>query len=268
MIVPSRPTLLLSGMIALLGTGLVLGQGWENSRYEVDGKKSGYLYMDEGTRSLQDDDFLNPGMFAVEAGEVLWNAADPVTGVSCASCHEDAESSMRGVAARYPVYDPEIGGLINLEQRINQMRIETMGAEPFEYESDDLIALTAYIASQSRGMPIEVAIDGPAAPFFEAGKAFFFERRGQLDLSCSQCHDDHAGQKLRGDLISEGHVTGFPIFRLLWDEMGSRHRMFQWCNISIRAEPYAFGSPEYLNLELYTAWRSMGLPIETPAVRR
>jgi sulfur-oxidizing protein SoxA len=263
-----RSTGLLAGLVAVLGTGLVLGQGWEASRYEVAGKKSGYLYMDETTRGLQDDDFLNPGMFAVDAGRALWERPDPVSGKSCASCHEDAETSMRGVAARYPVYDPQVGGLVNLELRINQMLVDTMDAAPLDYESDDLLALTAFIAYQSRGMPIEVATDGPAAPFFAAGKEFYFTRRGQLDLSCAQCHDDHAGQKLRGDVISEGQVTGFPIFRLIWDEMGSRHRMFQWCNASVRAEPYALGSPEYLSLELYTAWRSSGLLVETPAVRR
>lgn len=263
-----RSTMLFVGLAAVSGTGLVFGQGWDVGRYEADGKKSGYLYMDETTRALQDDDFLNPGMFAVDAGRVLWETPDPVSGVSCASCHEDAETSMRGVAARYPVYDPKRGGLVNLELRINQMLVETMGAAPLEYKSDALLALTSYIAYQSRGMPIEVAIDGPAAPFFSAGKDFYFTRRGQLDLSCAQCHDEHAGQKLRGDVISEGQVTGFPIFRLIWDEMGSRHRMFQWCNLSVRAEPYDFGSPEYLSLELYTAWRSSGLLVETPSVRR
>ncbi len=263
-----RSIMPLAAIVAVLGTAPLLGQGWDASRYEVDGKKSGYLYMDETTRLLQDDDFLNPGMFAVDAGRALWERPDPVSGVSCASCHGDAETSMRGVAARYPVYDPKVGGLVNLELRINQMLVDTMDAAPLAYESDELLALTAFIGSQSRGMPIEVAIDGPAAPFFEAGKAFYFARRGQLDLSCAQCHDDHAGDRLRGDVISEGQVTGFPIFRLLWDEMGSRHRMFQWCNVSVRAEPYALGSPEYLSLELYTAWRSSGLPVETPAARR
>lgn len=267
MMMPWRSSVLLAAGIAVFGTSFVLAQGWDAARYEVDGKKSGYLYMDQATRDLQDDDFLNPGMFAVETGQALWDREDPISGVSCASCHGDAETSMRGVAARYPVYDPAVGKLVNLEGRINQMLTDTMGAESLPYE-DDLLALTAYVGLQSRGMPIEVAIDGPAAPFFEAGRTFFFERRGQLDLNCSQCHDDLAGQKLRGDLMSEGYVTGFPIFRLIWDSMGSRHRMFQWCNTSVRAEPYALGSDEYLNLELYVAWRTRGLPVETPAVRR
>jgi len=237
-------------------------------RYEVDGLRSGYLFLGPGTRALQDDDFLNPGMFAVDRGRALWTRVEGGEGLSCASCHEDAETSMHGVAARYPVYDEAQDGLVNLELRINEMRTEYMGAEPFPYESDDMLALAAFVSHQSRGMPMQVEIDGPAAPFFDQGRDFYFERRGQLDLSCSQCHDDLVGERLRGDLISQGHVNGFPFYRIMWGSMGSRHRMFEWCNTSVRAEPYALGSQEYLELELYLAWRGSGLPIETPAVRR
>ena len=35
----------------------------------------------------------------------------------------------------------------------------------------------------------------------------------------------------------------------------------------VRAEPYAFGSPEHVELELYLMSRARGLPVETPAVR-
>ncbi|MHA1559610.1 MAG: sulfur oxidation c-type cytochrome SoxA, partial [Alphaproteobacteria bacterium] len=105
-------------------------------------------------------------------------------------------------------------------------------------------------------------------PFFEAGREFFFEQRGQLDLSCAQCHDDRDGLRLRGDTISQGQINGFPFFRLMWDSIASTHRMFEWCNVSVRAEPYPLGSDEYLNLELYVAWRGRGLLMETPAVRR
>jgi sulfur-oxidizing protein SoxA len=252
----------------VLATGAVIAQGWDESRYEVDGRKSGYLYMGETTRALQDDDFLNPGFFAVDRGAELWKLVEGTEGKSCASCHEDAAVSMKGVAARYPVFDEKRGGLVNLELRINEMRRDHMGAAEYEYESEDLVALTAYVATQSRGLPMEVAIDGPAAPSFEQGREYYFRRRGQLDLSCSHCHDDNAGQMLRGDLMSQGQVNGFPIYRLIWREAASRHRMFAWCNWALRAEPSPLGSDEYLALELYVAWRGRGLPVEAPAVRR
>lgn len=259
----------LAGLLVMtLAAGAVAGQGWDESRYEVEGRRSGYLYMGEATRALQDDDFLNPGFFAVDRGEELWSRVEGTEQKSCASCHDDAATSMRGVAARYPVHDEAQGGLVNLELRINQMRREHMGAAEYAYESPDLVALTAYVATQSRGMPLAVEIDGPAAPFFEAGRDYFFRRRGQLDLSCAQCHDDNAGSMLRGDLMSQGQVNGFPIYRLMWQSAASRHRMFAWCNWALRAEPSPLGSDEYLALELYVAWRGRGLPVEAPAVRR
>ncbi|HSF65751.1 MAG TPA: sulfur oxidation c-type cytochrome SoxA [Paracoccaceae bacterium] len=229
---------------------------------------SGYDFLDAGTRALQDDDFLNPGFFAVERGAALWRQADGATGQSCADCHGDGPEAMRGVAARYPLVDAQTGALMNLELRINDERVRRLQAEPLALDSDEMIALTAWLSFQSRGMPMQVTIDAAARPFFDRGRDYYFQRRGQLDLACTHCHDGLVGQKLRGDTISEGQINGFPIYRILWREMGSRHRMFEWCNTSLRAEPHAPGSPEYLELELYLAWRGRGLPIEAPAVRR
>lgn len=235
---------------------------------EIEGRRSGYLYLGAQTQALQDDDFLNPGMFAVERGRELWTAPDGAAGLSCASCHSDAAETMRGVATRYPRFDAERNAIINLELMINRERVRHVWTEPYAYESEELLALTAFIANQSRGMPVTVDVSGPAAPFFERGRAYFFQRRGQLDLACSQCHDDRAGLLLRGDQISQGQTNGFPIYRLIWRSVASTHRMFEWCNTSMRAEPSPLGSEEYLDLELYVAWRGRGLAMESPAVRR
>ena len=69
-------------------------------------------------------------------------------------------------------------------------------------------------------------------------------------------------------MISQGQVNGFPIYRQLWQTMGSTQRMIAWCNEAVRAEPYPAGSQETVDLELYAKWRARGLPVETPAVRR
>lgn len=255
------------GLLSLLAAGSADAQGWDISRYQVEDRKSGYFYLGTQTRALQDDDFQNPGIFAVDRGARLWRQADGTAGRSCASCHANAAESMKGVATRYPAYDAATGGVANLELVINRER-QRMGAVPYRYESEELVALTAYVTFQSRGLPRAVDITGPAAPFFEQGKEFFFQRRGQLDLACNQCHDDLAGGMLRGDTLSQGQTSGFPMYRLIWHTTASTHRMFAWCNTSMRAEPYQLGSTEYLNLELYVAWRGRGLPVETPAVRR
>jgi L-cysteine S-thiosulfotransferase len=252
--------------IACTGAGLLTAG--ELSRYIVDGRRSGYTYLSEENQRLQDDDFANPGLLWVERGRELWDHVDGSAAHSCASCHGDAAQSMRGVRTRYPRYDPTRGQLISLEQQINRCRQERLQAMPHPYESEALLALAAFISFQSRGLPIDVRIDGPAQPFFEAGKVFFYQRRGQLDLACAHCHEQYAGQRLRGDVISQGQINGFPVYRFTWQTLGSTQRMFEWCIVSVRAEPYSYGADEYVNLELYMAWRGRGLPVETPAVRR
>jgi sulfur-oxidizing protein SoxA len=245
-----------------------VAEGSAASLLQVENRVSGYLFLGVATRALQDDDFLNPGMFAVDKGAEIWRRAEGTAGLSCFSCHGDAAESMRGVAARLPRFDAERAGVINLEILINREREWHLGAAPLPYESEELLALTAYIAFQSRGIPRDVDVSGPAQPFFEAGRDFYLARRGQLDLACVHCHDQRAGQMLRGDRISQGQTTGFPFFRLMWNVVASTQRMFVWCNESLRARAYPLGSDEYLNLELYTAWRGRGLPMEAPAVRR
>ena len=37
--------------------------------------------------------------------------------------------------------------------------------------------------------------------------------------------------------------------------------------IGVRAEPFDYGAPEFVDLELYLMSRARGLPVETPAVR-
>jgi L-cysteine S-thiosulfotransferase len=237
-------------------------------QYIVEERRSGYTYLSEENQRLQDDEFANPGVLWGEQGRELWQRVDGAAAMSCAGCHGEAAESMRGVQTRYPRFEPARGKLINLEQQINHCRTERMQAAPYPYESEALLALTTYVSMQSRGLPIDVRIDGPAQPFFEAGKAFFFRRRGQFDLACTHCHDQYAGQRLRGDVVSQGQINGFPIYRHTWQTLGSTHRMFEWCNVSVRAEAYPYGADEYVNLELYMAWRGRGLPVETPAIRR
>ena len=240
----------------------------EPSPHIVADRRSGYTYLSEEHRQLQDDTFGNPGMLWVERGRELWDRTQGNSQQTCAGCHGDATTSMRGVRTRYPQFDPRTEKLINLEQQINRCRTEQSRAEAYPYESEALLALSAFVSFQSHGLPLSVDIEGPAAPFFEAGKAFFMRRRGQLDMACRHCHDEYAGQRLRGEVVSQGQTNGFPVYRLSWQTLGSTHRMFAWCNTAIRAQPLAYGADAYVNLELYLAWRGQGLPVETPGVRR
>ena len=230
--------------------------------------KSGSSFLGADLRSLQSDDFANPGTLWLERGEKLWSAPAGTKNQSCAGCHQDAKTSMRGVAARYPKVDAESGRLLDLEGRINLCRTRRIGAGPLRYESEELLALTAYVARQSRGMPLNVSIEGAARSHFDAGEKAYRLRRGQMNLSCAHCHEANWGKRLLSETISQGHPNGYPVYRMEWQAMGSLERRLRACLSGIRAEMLPYGAPEYLDLELYLAWRAQGLPVETPGVRR
>jgi L-cysteine S-thiosulfotransferase len=232
-----------------------------------DQRRSGYELMGRETRSMQDDDATNPGMLWVLDGEALWNRKAGAADRACAACHGDARTSMKGVAARHPAFDAAARRPVNLEQRINLCRSERQKAPPLAFESRELLALTAYVARQSRGLPINIAIDARSKPFLDAGSEGFHRRQGQLNLACSQCHNDNWGKRLAGSVIPQAHPTGYPLYRLEWQGLGSLERRLRNCLIGIRAEPYEFGAPEFVNLELYLMWRANGMKIEAPAVR-
>ena len=241
--------------------------GEDYGKYAVGDRRSGYTYMTKESKAIQDDDFENPAMLWLEEGEQLWSETEGKAGKSCKSCHDAAEDSMKGVAAAYPKYDKKIKKLKNLEQQINTCRTEQMGAKPFKYESKQMLGMTIYVRNQSRDMPVNVSIDDEAAPFFAKGKEFYYQRRGALDMACKHCHEDNPGKYARANLLSEGQINGFPTYRFKWQKPGSVHRRFRGCNKNIRAKPLKYGADEYVNLELYVAWRGRGLPVETPAVR-
>ena len=230
-------------------------------------RRSGYEFMSRETRAMQDDDFVNPGTLWVLDGEALWNRKDGAARRACADCHGDARASMKGVAARHPAWDAAAGRPVNLEQRINACRTGRQQAAPLAYEGKDLLALTVFVARQSRGMTIEIASDGRMRPFLDAGRELFTRRQGQLNLACAQCHDEQWGKKLAGTTIPQAHPTAYPIYRLEWQGLGSLQRRLRNCLIGMRAEPYAYGAPEFVDLELYLMWRARGMKLETPGVR-
>lgn len=248
-------------------TGLATGPGNVAASQRSPAPVSGYGSQMPETREIQDDDDQNPGFLWVDYGAELWEERAAESGKACASCHGQAEETMRGVGASYPKFDASSGKLINLEQRINRCRRENQQGAEWPWETRELLAMTAFIRHQSRGMPISIDIEGPAKPFFESGRAYFYQRMGQMDMSCAQCHEKHVGKHLRSDLLTQAQINGWPVYSLGYTRVVSTHEIFRHCNQKIRAQELEFGAEEYVNLELYMNWRGNGLAIETPAVR-
>ncbi len=227
---------------------------------------SGWRFRTDETQALEADDFENPAMVAVEYGIELWETPAGTSNQSCADCHGDVES-LKGLRANMPRWNEAKGKPESLEHIINASITEHQGADAWKWESAEMLAMTSLIGLQSRGMPMTVQSDGPMSEWVEKGKGLYYQRVGQLDMSCSQCHEDNYGNMIRADHLSQGNINGFPTYRFKWQGLGSLHRRFSGCMKNIRATPFKRGSDEFVALEAYLAWRGAGLGIETPAVR-
>lgn len=233
----------------------------------ADERRSGFEFMGPTTQAMQTDDMANPAMLSVLAGERIWREPTGNAEQSCNSCHGDPAQSMRGIAARYPAYDADAQTAIDLAGRVNLCRARHQRAEPFPREDAALLALVALIGLQSRGLPIQPDPDPRLDPWRMRGAEFFEERIGQLNLSCAQCHDDNEGGHLGSAPIPQAHPTGYPIYRLEWQELGSLQRRIRGCFVGVRSEPWPYGTDNYIALEAYLMQRAAGMKLETPAVR-
>jgi len=229
--------------------------------------KSGYEYLTPATQEMQDDDFANPGMTAVEEGRVEFHKAG-VNDKSCASCHGENGSKLNlKKIASYPIYNKEYEKPFTLQEQINFCGEEYLDNVPYVYDCTDLVELEAFVRYKARGEKVNVDITGPLKPFYEKGKKLYNTRFGQMNMACVVCHDQFAGQRLRGQVLSQGHSNGFPEYRLGSGKMTSLHGRMEECFRSFRADTIDRGSDELINLELYLHSRGNGLAIETPAVR-
>ena len=228
---------------------------------------SGWRFRTDDTQAFQMDDFDNPAMLTVDKAVDAYSMVEGGAGESCASCHGDVES-FAGLAAVMPKVDEETGKLVVMEDLINECRTERMQADAWKWSGQDMQGMVAHIGLQSRGMPVNVAIDGAAEPFWQQGKDMYYTRYGQLEMSCANCHEDNYGNMIRADHLSQGQTNGFPVYRLKQAQLISRHNRFRGCIRDTRAETFAEGSDEFRALELYVQSRGIGLSVETPAVRQ
>jgi sulfur-oxidizing protein SoxA len=257
MIYVNKITLLLCGFLLASPAATLGGEA-----------KSGYDYIKPATRAMQDDDFENPGLLAVERGQQLFNNKQPAAGKACAECHGmDGDRLNTSNIARYPVYAERAAEIVTLQQRISRCRTANGGSKTLPVDHPDLVALETFVRSRASGETVNVQTDGPVAGLLQAGEKLYRTRYGLIDMACYQWHDVYPGQMIRGQKISQGQGNGFPAYRLDTGEITSLSRRIQQCLTLMRAEPFDADSAESRLLELYVMSRSNGLRIETPAVR-
>lgn len=227
----------------------------------------GALALDKDAKSQYDSIMEFPPFEGViDAGKEMWEKPFK-NGKTFASCFPNGG---KNVAGNYPYFDDKLGKVVTFEMAINQC-LKDNGEPEFKYSDMNTMGiLTSYARTLSDGMKMNVKVSSPAAlAAYEAGKDHFFRRRGQLNFSCSSCHVDNAGNRIRAEVLSPslGQATHWPVFRG-GETLVTLQARFVGCNKQVRAVPFPVGSEEYNNLEYYLSYMSNGLPMKASVFRK
>lgn len=227
--------------------------------------KNGVYAIDENARlQWEDMEQFPPYEFEVDDGRVLYETPF-ANGKTYADCFGDG-----AVRDQYPHFDEERDMVVTLELAINECR-QANGEEPLSYKKGDIAELSAFMAFESRGQVVDVQVSNAGAyDAYMDGKEFFYSKRGQMNLSCADCHMRATGYYLRADIPSPaiGQITHFPVHRSKWAQLGTLHRRYGGCNENIRAKAFPPQSAEYRNLEFFQTVMSNGLEFNGPGSRK
>lgn len=228
---------------------------------------NGPYSMDAGLRKQWIEiDAFPPYQFAVDKGKQMFETPF-ANGKTYGDCFPNKGV---GIRQNYPYFDTKSGEVITLDVALNQCR-EANGEKAFNYNKDDMAALTAYMAYTSRGKPFDIKIpnDPRALAAYQKGEEYFYTRRGQLNFSCASCHVQSAGDHIRTEVLAPalGIVAALPIYRSEWGGMGTTSRRLTSCNSQVRGVPLKPEDEQYRDVEYFLSYMSNGLPISGPGAR-
>jgi thiosulfate dehydrogenase len=94
----------------------------------------------------------NEYMSMVEKGRELWVSPQLGTnGVACAQCHPNGANTH---PETYPKFQQQLGRVIALREMINWCLIHPLEGAALEMESEEMVAIEAYLAWERRGVEL------------------------------------------------------------------------------------------------------------------
>src|SRR6266446_302154 len=214
----------------------------------------------------------NPAILLAERGLAVWSAKGP-SGKACVDCHEGGlEKAMKGVATRYPKYLPSYRRVMSIEDYLTVHAPERTGNEMLA-QSPAHLAMTILIKMQSNGMPVNIDVTSPEArTAYERGRAFYYQRVGQRNHACADCHDtDRGAGRYAGARVLSVAQTGltrhFPLWFTIPRRIWSVRTRFQFCMLPLGTNYLAADAPAYADLELYLTAFDNGKPMTVPGIR-
>lgn len=234
---------------------------------------TGLAFLPPSLQALNNDAGSNPISLWLDRGALAWT--DAANGPSCASCHGQAQT-LRQTVVTYPRLAADGKRLINLEDQIQACRTRSGKAAPMgSVENEEVLALSALLHQAAKGLAWDVKAPSAKSPeqaawqaHMSQGASLYAQRIGRMNLACLHCHDQNIGRQLRADVISPGHPTGFPVYRMSWQGLGSVERRLRACFSGVQALMPPPGDPVLRDLELYLKVRASGMPLDGPSIRR
>ncbi len=261
--------------LAIIFLNISVSGGARAQTWPTNPKLSGNAFLSPGLLKLQADVQDSPVSLWLDKGQQQW--ADRNGGTSCQSCHTTPDTLKKAVSTFPKLVSNATSAnpkLINLEDQIVACRTRA-GRLGARLDDDDVLSLSALLHNAAKGLPIDVQAPPANAPHatqwqtrLDSGTALFAKRLGRINLACVHCHEQNIGKQMRVDVISPGNPTGFPIYRMSWQKIGSMDRRIRACYSGVQAVIPPPGAAELRDLELYLKVRANGMPLEGPSIRR
>jgi sulfur-oxidizing protein SoxA len=224
-------------------------------------------------------------LFELE-GEALWKKLQGPKQASLEKCDlGQGAGVLKGAYARLPRYFKDADRVMDLETRLLHCMHTVQGRSADEASKrvfgnedrpSEMEYLSAYIAAQSRGVPISPGMSHPKEKeAFELGRRLFFHRAGAWDFSCASCHGEEGKRIRMQDLpvLSNPRdarpvVATWPAYRV----SNSQFKTMQWrlndCYRQMRMPEPVFASEATIALNLFLTATGKGEPYRGPGTKR
>ena len=247
-----------------IGLALLILGSFAQAEWSTSVQLSGSAFLTPGLLSLHKDTDSSPVGLWLDRGTLVWS--DSSTGTSCAGCHGQVNTLQKS-AVTHPKLSADGSRLVNLEDQILNCRTRT-GKPAATLEDEDVLALSALLHKAAQGLPFQLAPAPLQTTVWQTrlaqGAQAYTQRIGRMNLACVHCHDQNIGKQMRADVISPGHPTGFPVYRMSWQKMGSIDRRLRACYSGVQAQLPAPAAPVLRDLELYLKVRAQNTSTRTP----
>lgn len=244
----------------------------------VESYSAGVAALPQFNQQRQERELLMdfpPYETAINEAKILWNTP-LVSGVTLQQCFAG-----KPPPTAYPYFFN--GEVHTIAGDIN--RCLTDNSEPaLDPAGSQMATMVAAYKHPFREQPVDIDYRPlEIRNMYEKGRHYFWSKRGQMNLSCANCHVHNAGNKLRGDVLSAalGHGNGYPAYSIAShgsdtqtgverasSSMRTLHHRYALCNRMVGAVPLPAQSETYVALELYQMILNNRLPLNAPGIRQ